>query len=71
VQAGATQLVGRSVDGFTAGFPTEIALNVEQSMVAIAMNGEPLPAAHGFPARLVVPGLYGSCPRRNGCLRSS
>jgi len=59
VQAGATQVVGRSVDGFTAGFPTAIALDVEHSMVAIAMNGEPLPAAHGFPARLVVPGLYG------------
>lgn len=59
VQAGATQLVGRSVDGFTAGFPTKTALDVKESMVAIAMNGEPLPTAHGFPARLVVPGLYG------------
>ncbi len=59
VQEGATQLVGRSVDGFTAGFPTVTALNVKESMVAVAMNGEPLPLAHGFPARLVVPGLYG------------
>jgi len=59
VQAGATQLVGRSVDGFTAGFPTRTALDVKETMVAIAMNGEPLPAEHGFPARLVVPGLYG------------
>ncbi|NEK84737.1 molybdopterin-dependent oxidoreductase [Blastococcus saxobsidens] len=59
LQRGATQLVGRSVDGFTAGFPVLTALDVEEAMVAVAMNGEPLPADHGFPARLVVPGLYG------------
>ena len=59
LQEGATQLVGRSVDGFTAGFPTVTALDLEEAMVAVAMNGEPLPAEHGFPARLVVPGLYG------------
>ncbi|MGY2067843.1 molybdopterin-dependent oxidoreductase [Blastococcus sp. SYSU DS0619] len=59
LQRGATQLVGRSVDGFTAGFPVLTALDVEDAMVAVAMNGEPLPAEHGFPARLVVPGLYG------------
>ncbi|MGE3960771.1 MAG: molybdopterin-dependent oxidoreductase [Dehalococcoidia bacterium] len=59
VQAGATQIVGRSVDGFTVGFPTEVALDGRSAMVAIGMNGEPLPAEHGFPARLIVPGLYG------------
>ncbi len=59
VREGATQIVGRSVDNFTTGFPTEVALDGRPAMVAIAMNGEPLPAAHGFPARLVVPGLYG------------
>ena len=59
VQAGATQVVGRSVDNFTTGFPTEVALDGRPAMVAVGMNGEPLPAAHGFPARLVVPGLYG------------
>ena len=59
VQDGATQIVGRSVDGFTVGFPTEAALDGRAAMVAVAMNGEPLPAAHGFPARLIVPGLYG------------
>jgi len=59
VREDATQLVGRSVDGFTAGFPTEIAFDGRPAMVAIGMNGEPLPAVHGFPARLVVPGLYG------------
>jgi DMSO/TMAO reductase YedYZ molybdopterin-dependent catalytic subunit len=56
---GATQVVGRSVDGFTAGFPTRLALDGRDALVAIGMNGEPLPDAHGFPARLVVPGLYG------------
>ncbi|MCZ2815282.1 molybdopterin-dependent oxidoreductase [Modestobacter sp. VKM Ac-2984] len=59
LQEGATQLIGRSVDGFTAGFPTLTALDVTEAMVAVGMNGEPLPAEHGFPARLVVPGLYG------------
>jgi DMSO/TMAO reductase YedYZ molybdopterin-dependent catalytic subunit len=59
LQAGAAQIIGRSVDGFTGGFPARTALDVKESMVAVAMNGEPLPAAHGFPARLVIPGLYG------------
>jgi DMSO/TMAO reductase YedYZ molybdopterin-dependent catalytic subunit len=59
LQRGARQLIGRSVDGFTAGFPVVTALDVEEAMVAVAMNGEPLPVEHGFPARLVVPGLYG------------
>ena len=59
VQPGATQIVGRSVDGFTAGFPTEVGLDGRTALVAVAMNGEPLPAEHGFPARLVVAGLYG------------
>ena len=59
IRRGATQILGRSVDGFSAGFPTSVALDGRAAMVAVAMNGEPLPAAHGFPARLVVPGLYG------------
>jgi DMSO/TMAO reductase YedYZ molybdopterin-dependent catalytic subunit len=59
VRPGATQLLGRSVDGFSAGFPTELAVAIPEAMVAVAMNGEPLPADHGFPARIVVPGLYG------------
>jgi DMSO/TMAO reductase YedYZ molybdopterin-dependent catalytic subunit len=54
----ADQVVGRSVDGFTAGFPTAV-LDGRDALVAIGMNGEPLPVAHGFPARLIVPGLYG------------
>jgi DMSO/TMAO reductase YedYZ molybdopterin-dependent catalytic subunit len=59
VQEGATQLVGRSVDGWTGGFPTAIALDGRPAMIALTMNGEPLPTEHGFPARLIVPGLYG------------
>jgi len=58
ISPGADQVVGRSVDGYTCGFPVS-ALDGRDAMVAVAMNGEPLPLAHGFPARLVVPGLYG------------
>lgn len=59
VQDGADQLVGRSVDGWTAGFPTELAYDGREPLIAVGMNREVLPANHGFPARLVVPGLYG------------
>jgi DMSO/TMAO reductase YedYZ molybdopterin-dependent catalytic subunit len=59
VDPAATQLVGRSVDGFTVGFPVSVATDGRDAMVALGMNGEPLPRRHGFPARLVVPGLYG------------
>lgn len=60
VQRGATQVVGRSFDGWTAGFPTEWVMTDErEALIAVAMNGEPLPAEHGFPARLIVPGLFG------------
>jgi DMSO/TMAO reductase YedYZ molybdopterin-dependent catalytic subunit/uncharacterized membrane protein len=54
----ATQIVGRSVDGWTSGFPVSAAMD-RDAIVALTMNGEPLPFSHGFPARLVVPGLYG------------
>jgi DMSO/TMAO reductase YedYZ molybdopterin-dependent catalytic subunit len=62
VQAGATQVVPRSVDGWTAGFPTSWlhdAAHPRDAMIAVKMNDEPLPAEHGYPARLIVPGLYG------------
>lgn len=59
VQPGATQIVGRSVDDFTVGFPTDLAFDGRTALVAVGMNGEPLPIDHGFPARLVVAGLYG------------
>ena len=54
----ADQLVGRSVDGWTGGFPTALA-SAPDALVAIGMNGVELPVRHGYPARLVVPGLYG------------
>jgi DMSO/TMAO reductase YedYZ molybdopterin-dependent catalytic subunit len=57
--AAAEQVLGRSVDGFTAGFPLEVARDGRAALVAVAMNGETLPLRHGFPARLVVPGLFG------------
>lgn len=59
VQAEAEQLFSRSVDGWTCGFPIEAAADGRVAMVAYAMNGDRLPTAHGFPARLVVSGLYG------------
>src|SRR5262245_34354521 len=60
VQSGATQLVGRDFGGWTAGFPTAwLDVADREPLVAVAMNGEPLPPEHGFPARLIVPGLYG------------
>ena len=60
VRDGATQVMGHSVDGFTAGFPTELLDDPDRpALVAVGMNGEPLPIAHGFPARLIIGGIYG------------
>jgi hypothetical protein len=47
------------VDRFTVGFPLEAVYDGREALVAVGMNGEPLPLEHGFPARLVVAGLYG------------
>jgi len=58
VDPSADQIIGRSVDGYTCGFPVGAAYD-RAALVAVAMNGEPLPIQHGFPARLIVPGLYG------------
>ena len=59
VRPESSQLVCRSVEGMTIGAPTRSALDVEDAMLAIGMNGEPLPVAHGFPVRMIIPGLYG------------
>jgi DMSO/TMAO reductase YedYZ molybdopterin-dependent catalytic subunit len=56
----ATQLVGRAVNGWTAGMPMEWVMDPSREpMIALQMNGAPLPRAHGYPARLIVPGLFG------------
>ena len=59
IKAGADQLMCTSVDGFTSGTPVQTVLDGRDALLAVAMNGQPLPIAHGFPARMVVPGLYG------------
>ncbi len=59
VDPAADQVVSRSVDGFTAGTPTKALMDGRDAILAVAMNGEPLPIDHGFPVRMVVPGLYG------------
>ncbi|MFF7379078.1 sulfite oxidase [Streptomyces massasporeus] len=55
----ADQLVARSVDGMTIGSPVEDVMDGRDAMLALGMNGEPLPFQHGFPVRMLVPGLYG------------
>lgn len=55
----ADQVVGRSVDGWTCGTPTAALRDGRDALLAVGMNGEPLPVEHGFPVRMVVPGLYG------------
>lgn len=57
--ARADMVLSRSSDGFTASTPLEALTDDRNAILAIGMNGEPLPLEHGFPARLVVPGLYG------------
>ncbi len=59
LQQGAEQVASRSVDGWTCGTPVEAIMDGRDAMLAIAMNGEPLPAQHGYPVRMVVPGLFG------------
>jgi DMSO/TMAO reductase YedYZ molybdopterin-dependent catalytic subunit len=59
VRAGADQLLCTSVDGFTSGTPLQTVMDGRDAMLAVAMNGTALPVEHGFPVRMVVPGLYG------------
>ncbi|WP_405163997.1 molybdopterin-dependent oxidoreductase [Nocardia sp. NBC_01499] len=59
VRPEADMLLSRSVDGFTAGTPVSAVTDGRDALLAVGMNGEPLPIAHGYPARLIVPGLYG------------
>ena len=59
VRPGADQIASTSVDGFTTGTPVAACTDGRNAMLAIGMNGQPLPVEHGFPVRMVVPGLYG------------
>ncbi|MET1064849.1 MAG: molybdopterin-dependent oxidoreductase [Arthrobacter sp.] len=56
---GADMVLSRSTDGWTAGTPLEVLTDSRDALLAVGMNGEPLPLEHGFPVRLIVPGLYG------------
>ncbi|GAB3012565.1 molybdopterin-dependent oxidoreductase [Mycobacterium bourgelatii] len=55
----ADMVLSKSIDGFTAGTPVETLTDGRAALLAIGLNGQPLPVEHGYPARLVVPGLYG------------
>ena len=59
IRKGADQLLARSADGMTIGTPLVSVLDGRAALLAVAMNGEPLPIAHGFPARMLIPGFYG------------
>ena len=59
IRPDADMVLSTSVDGFTVGTPVEALTDDRDSLLAIGMNGVPLPVEHGYPARLVVPGLYG------------
>ncbi|ANF31717.1 oxidoreductase [Leifsonia xyli] len=59
-RSGADMVLSRSVDGFTASTPLDALTDANRdAILAVGMNGEPLPLEHGFPVRMVVPGLYG------------
>ena len=59
VKDGVDQIFSTDVDGMTIGTPYDLATDGRDAMIALGMNGEALPREHGYPARMVVPGLYG------------
>ncbi|OBA71167.1 oxidoreductase [Mycobacterium sp. 1554424.7] len=59
VHADADMVLSTSIDGFTAGTPVQALTDGRAALLAVGLNGQPLPVEHGYPARLVVPGLYG------------
>jgi len=59
IRPGADQVVARAVDGMTIGTPVTTVLDTRDVMLCVGMNGEPLPLEHGFPVRMLTPGLYG------------
>jgi DMSO/TMAO reductase YedYZ molybdopterin-dependent catalytic subunit len=59
VKAGADQVLSSATDGMTISTPVATIMDGREALLAVGMNGQPLPIAHGFPARMLVPGLYG------------
>ena len=59
VRAGADQVLSAATDGMTISTPVAAIMDGRNALLAVGMNGQPLPVAHGFPARMIVPGLYG------------
>lgn len=59
VHKDADMVLSTSIDGFTAGTPVQALTDGREALLAVSLNGQPLPVEHGYPARLVVPGLYG------------
>ncbi len=59
VRAGADQVLSAATDGMTISTPVATIMDTQGALLAVGMNGQPLPIAHGFPARMLVPGLYG------------
>jgi DMSO/TMAO reductase YedYZ molybdopterin-dependent catalytic subunit len=59
VKAGADQVLSAATDGMTISTPIQTIMDTQGALLAVGMNGQPLPIAHGFPARMLVPGLYG------------
>ncbi|MCC9146279.1 MULTISPECIES: molybdopterin-dependent oxidoreductase [unclassified Arthrobacter] len=59
IRPGADMVLSTSRDGWSASTPLEALTDDRDALLAVGMNGEPLPLEHGFPVRLVVPGLYG------------
>ena len=59
IRSGADQLLSTSTDGYTSGTPVATVMDGRNALLAVAMDGAALPVAHGFPVRMVVPGLYG------------
>ena len=57
--SGVDQMLATDFDGMTIGTPYDLLTDGREALLAIGMNGEPLPREHGFPARIIVPGLYG------------
>jgi DMSO/TMAO reductase YedYZ molybdopterin-dependent catalytic subunit len=59
IRRGADQVLSTGTDGMTISTAVDTILDGRQALIAVGMNGQPLPTEHGFPARMLVPGLYG------------